>query len=163
MWFTWWVFLLPFQKLDTHAVLSFCECDEEEPVLYSLTIICMKGRPAVCKLISGSNYSTVTGRISQSPCLGTVSWKAFLSSSSLVPRLGVEHEHPRLLAQGGSSSRGSHGEGFPLSSCGFLSPAVCPELFTLSLRTTHVSGRCGWRNPRQWCGRPVFLLQPSAF
>lgn len=155
--------MLPFQKLDTHAVLSFCECDEEEPVLYSLTIICMKGRPAVCKLISGSNYSTVTGRISQSPCLGTVSWKASLSSSSLVPRLGVEHEHPRLLAQGGSSSRGSHGEGFPLSSCGFLSPAVCPELFTLSLRTTHVSGHCGWRNPRQWCGRPVFFLQPSAF
>ena len=117
---------------------SFCECDGEEPVLYGLTVICMKGRPAVCKRISGSNCSAVTGRISRSPCLGRGSWKAFLSSSSRVPRPGAEHEDPHLLAQGGPSSRGSRGEGFPLSSCGFLSPALCPEPFTLSQNNTRV-------------------------
>ena len=115
-------------------------------------VICMKGRPGVCKLISGSSCSTVRGRISRSPCLGRGSCEAFLSSSSRVPRPGAELEQPRHLAQGRSSSCGSRGEGFPLYSCGSLNPAVFPEPFTLALGTTNISGPCGWRDPRQWCG-----------
>ena len=120
-------------------------------------IICMKGRPGVCKLISGSSCSSVTGRISRSSCLGRGSWKAFLSSSSWVPCLGAELQQPRHLAQGGSSSCGSRGEGFPLCLRTSLNPAVFPEPFTLALRATNTSGHRGWRNPRQWCGHHVGL------
>ena len=58
-------------------------------------------------------------------------------------RLGAELQQPRHLAQGGSSSCGSRGEGFPLCLRTSLNPAVFPEPFTLALRATNTSGHRG--------------------
>ena len=110
------------------------------------------------KLISGSSCSTVRGRISRSPCLGRGSWEAFLSSSSRVPCPGAElAQATTSLGTGPLLFMWLPWRGFPTLFMRSLNPAVFPEPFTLALGTTNISGPCGWRDLRQWCGCHVGL------